>query len=55
MPEWYSQAIVYLVVIALYETSGHAVKKLAVDKCDQDKPDAFEKVFEVGKICIAPA
>ncbi|EFJ51641.1 hypothetical protein VOLCADRAFT_120416 [Volvox carteri f. nagariensis] len=24
-----------------------AVRKLAVEKCDQDKPDHFEKVFEV--------
>lgn len=32
-----------------------AVRKLAVEKCDQDKPDQFEKVFEVGECaCASP-
>lgn len=30
-------------------TANIAVRKLAVEKCDQDKPDQFEKVFEVGR------
>jgi hypothetical protein len=25
------------------------VKKLAVEACDKEKPDTFEKVFEVGE------
>jgi hypothetical protein len=34
--------------------SPPAVKKLAVEHCNADKPSQFEKVFEVGKYSDAP-
>lgn len=27
----------------------HAVKKLSLERCDQDRPESFERVFEIGK------
>jgi hypothetical protein len=31
-----------------------AVRKLAVEKCESEKPDSFEKVFEIGECHVAP-
>jgi hypothetical protein len=35
--------------ICLSDAHLAAVKKLAVETCDNDKPDTFEKVFDVGR------
>lgn len=34
-------------------SSMPAVKKLSVEKCEQDRPDAFDRVFEVGERHVA--